>query len=175
MLVCISVCGLYVLVGSQVTQGEFRDFMEEACAGHTRDATIKECYAIILANKFRATKIRPDDLGAAIATIPRLRYLLQSDPALHMLLMPSSREALIDAINMNGDGAISLQGERVYVFRIQSTRVHRERNTAYGNMAYVILLHTVPDISTQRHTERRLSNTYLLSFLLPYVTTLPRI
>jgi hypothetical protein len=103
--------------------------MEEACAGHTRDATIKECYAIILANKFRATKIRPDDLGAAIATIPRLRYLLQSDPALHMLLMPSSREALIDAINMNGDGAISLQGERVYVFRISYFvfSLHREK------------------------------------------------
>ena len=61
----------------QVTQGEFRDFMEEACAGHTRDATIKECYALILANKFRATKIRPDDLNTAIGTNPRLRYLLQ--------------------------------------------------------------------------------------------------
>ena len=88
LYVCMPVClyvvcwyvGMlvYMLVDSpQVTQGEFRDFMEEACAGHTRDATIKECYALILANKFRATKIRPDDLNTAIGTNPRLRYLLQ--------------------------------------------------------------------------------------------------
>ena len=58
-----------------------------------------------------------------------------------MLLMPSSREALIDAINMNGDGAISLLGESL---RVPYSVYHREK---YDIRIYDIwkyeVLHTV--------------------------------
>ena len=71
-----------------------------------------------------------------------------------MLLMPSSREALIDAINMNGDGAISLLGESLRI----PYSVYIKRNMTYENMKFFTLY---PDTST-------LNDTFLIIVCFPF-------